>query len=298
MATPATIANVGEPTVDASGLTKFVTPNLPEIPVASPGVSQTTQPPATPQVVRIGDQDLTPAQITEALKAQQYLVENKAKLDIGEAFALMDPGQQRIILDVSEALSKGIDPFAKTSKAPIPGTVTVPANADIPLVKWDDLGDGEQYAIARIETVRDELVDKLAELGGIITQMRGFLGTLNTKLQDEATAKALTLKGYKGVTADTVAEMRAAGFSDPIKAFDFLKSQQGAAAPAAPAAPGATGEGIVPAPEAPVGGSEKVFDADDPSLSLGEMLQLLNNGYLPKNPADLERLNALKNRMG
>lgn len=301
MATNSALATAGALNVEASLLEQLATPQIvpAETPEASSGGAQTTQTPAgtTPQVVRIGEQEYTQAQIQKALEDQSVLSRSQDELSIGQTFFAMTPEQRAIMLRVAEDLSEGRDPLApqQPKKVISGGVVIIPDSAQIVAPKWDDLSDGEQYSIAATEALRVELLGKVKELSGIVDGLRAYMGKIHTRFQDEETAKALTLKGFKGVTADVVREMRDSGFSDPVRALEFLQGQRKAEAVVAKRE---EDSGNPPPPDAPSGATGKFFDADDPKLSMGEMLRLLRNGYLPKNPDDQKRLRKLLEEAG
>lgn len=260
-------------------------------PLEKPQTKQLTV--AAPVVVKVGTEDLTPAQveaeITAGRQALATLDAKKDQLAIGETFALMTPEERRIMIQTAEMLRKGENPLEGTGSTLMISPINVPEMTEAPEApKWSEMSDTERYFYAMGAGIREEMLGKIVELTGIISGMQQYLGQLHNVNQDVKTAQALELQGITGMTAEKVAEMRAHGISDPAKAFVFLKSQGATvtttAAPKVEDAP----------PEAPAGDAPKVFDANQVRPeSIGWYIA---NGYEFSDPADAKRWEELKQR--
>lgn len=129
-----------------------------------------------------------------------------------------------------------------------------------------------QAALSKI----DQLGTQVQALGGVIPEVKGFIGSQKDAQQVEQWKAALKSSfGYEA-TDEQIAKMRDSGITDPLKAFEFFKPMleqsfvKGSEK---------RSEGGAP-PGTPTSGG-KTFDPYDPKLRPGEISRLLAAGFTP-----------------
>lgn len=308
MAQNSALANAGESAPATLDLEQELLGGIPPLVVGAPETQTQQSKTGTPEgsspptVLRIGGEDLTPAQIeaaiTEGRQAKLSLIENKDKLAIGETFFNLPPDQRQVLLDVSDQLSKGQNPLARVDDGPTltVSEINLPEGASVPAAPvWADMDDSSRYLYAMSLGIHTDMSAKFQELGAIVSGMRGYLNQLHGASQEQQLLSALHVVGVPATT-ETLRAMRAKGIEPATAMKDpgMLEMMRRAHQPKGKGAAVAAAPNGQKAPEIPAGNADKTFDANDPNLPLHEIFRLLDEGFLPKDPADVARLKELR----
>lgn len=195
-------------------------------------------------------------------EAEAQLAQMQPAIQLAQTWQGLDQATQTEILQLIERKAAG-------GAAP-----AVPAVGPYKDVAWDDMSDEARMIFALVSQQRQEI----QQLSSILAELRPEILRMSTRDQDAMAVQALGAKGH-AVTQDQVRAMRAAGITDPVRAYELfapmMQGQFAAGAKAAAAAPQAPAE-------APAGDSN-VFDDDDPNLTADQMIVLLQKGFVPKS---------------